>query len=137
MNQSRVAPWLWLAPLAGWAVLAASLLVRHPLFALLEGAALIACVLAAVHHAEVVAHRVGEPFGTLLLALAVTVIEVALIVSLMVGPKEDWKDIIKRTEDTGCDGLELNFGCPHGMCDHDHPQRHGGRLPSAGRHTTR
>ncbi|MCC6129964.1 MAG: NAD-dependent dihydropyrimidine dehydrogenase subunit PreA [Acidobacteria bacterium] len=41
----------------------------------------------------------------------------ALIVSLMVGPKEDWKDIILRTEDTGCDGLELNFGCPHGMCE--------------------
>jgi len=44
---------------------------------------LIGSVLAAVHHAEVVAHKVGEPFGTLLLALAVTTIEVALIVSLM------------------------------------------------------
>src|SRR5215217_8534509 len=42
-----------------------------------------AAVIAAVHHAEVVAHRVGEPFGTLILALAVTVIEVALIVTLM------------------------------------------------------
>ncbi|SEG75605.1 Ca2+:H+ antiporter [Thermomonospora echinospora] len=41
-------------------------------------------VLAAVHHAEVVAHRVGEPFGSLVLAVAVTVIEVALIVSLMI-----------------------------------------------------
>ncbi|WP_141308729.1 calcium:proton antiporter [Streptomyces spinoverrucosus] len=41
-------------------------------------------VLAAVHHAEVVAHRVGEPFGSLILAVAVTVIEVALIVTLMV-----------------------------------------------------
>ena len=40
-------------------------------------------VLAAVHHAEVVAHRVGEPYGTLVLALAVTVIEVVLIVALM------------------------------------------------------
>ncbi|MGM1065294.1 calcium:proton antiporter [Saccharothrix sp. Mg75] len=40
-------------------------------------------VVAAVHHAEVVAHRVGEPFGTLILAVAVTVIEVALIVTLM------------------------------------------------------
>jgi Ca2+:H+ antiporter len=40
-------------------------------------------VLAAVHHAEVVAHRVGEPFGSLVLAVAVTVIEVALIVALM------------------------------------------------------
>ncbi len=45
--------------------------------------ALLASVLAAVHHAEVIAHRVGEPFGTLVLALAVTVIEVSLIVSMM------------------------------------------------------
>ena len=42
-----------------------------------------AVVVAAVHHAEVVAHRVGEPFGTLVLALAITVIEVALVVSMM------------------------------------------------------
>ncbi|MFE9095039.1 calcium:proton antiporter [Streptomyces sp. NPDC007264] len=40
-------------------------------------------VLAAVHHAEVIAHRVGEPFGSLVLAVAVTIIEVALIVALM------------------------------------------------------
>lgn len=45
-------------------------------------------VLAAVHHAEVVAHRVGEPLGSLVLAVAVTVIEVALIVTLMVGGGE-------------------------------------------------
>lgn len=45
--------------------------------------ALIAAVLAAVHHAEVIALRVGEPFGTLVLALAVTVIEASLIVALM------------------------------------------------------
>jgi len=44
---------------------------------------LAAAVLAAVHHAEVVAHRVGEPFGSLALAVAVTVIEVALVVTLM------------------------------------------------------
>lgn len=44
--------------------------------------ALIASVMVAVQHAEVVAHRVGEPFGALILALAVTVIEVSLIVSL-------------------------------------------------------
>ena len=48
--------------------------------ALLGGA-----VLSAVHHAEVVAHRVGEPYGSLVLAVAVTVIEVALIVTLMLG----------------------------------------------------
>jgi Ca2+:H+ antiporter len=44
-----------------------------------------ASVIAAVHHAEVIAHRVGEPFGSLVLAVAVTVIEVGLIVTLMVG----------------------------------------------------
>lgn len=46
--------------------------------------ALFAAVVAAIHHAEVVAHRVGEPFGTLVLAVAVTIIEVALIVALMI-----------------------------------------------------
>ena len=45
--------------------------------------ALIAAVVSAVHHAEVVAHRVGEPFGTLVLAMAITVIELALIGSIM------------------------------------------------------
>jgi Ca2+:H+ antiporter len=50
----------------------------------LVGAILAGAVLAAVHHAEVVAHRVGEPFGSLVLAVAVTVIEVGLIVTLMV-----------------------------------------------------
>jgi Ca2+:H+ antiporter len=44
---------------------------------------LAASVLAAVHHAEIIALRVGEPFGSLVLAVAVTVIEVALIVTLM------------------------------------------------------
>ncbi|MFT5144482.1 MAG: dihydropyrimidine dehydrogenase (NAD+) subunit PreA [Rhodothermales bacterium] len=42
----------------------------------------------------------------------------AVLVSLMVeSNREAWHDIIKRVEDTGCDGLELNFGCPHGMSE--------------------
>lgn len=49
------------------------------------GALLAGAVLVAVHHAEVVAHRVGEPYGSLILAVAVTVIEVGLIVMLMIG----------------------------------------------------
>ncbi|TDK25652.1 ionic transporter y4hA [Arthrobacter crusticola] len=50
---------------------------------------LVGSILAAVHHAEVIAHRVGEPFGSLVLAVAVTVIEVALIITLMIsgGPE--------------------------------------------------
>ncbi|MEO7795107.1 MAG: NAD-dependent dihydropyrimidine dehydrogenase subunit PreA [Thermoanaerobaculia bacterium] len=41
----------------------------------------------------------------------------ALIASLMVESKDDWREIIRRVEETGADGLELNFGCPHGMCE--------------------
>lgn len=42
----------------------------------------------------------------------------AVIVSLMVDSKREvWHEMIKRTEDTGCDGVELNFGCPHGMSE--------------------
>jgi Ca2+:H+ antiporter len=58
--------------------------VRGP-FAAAAALVLGATVFAAVYHAEVVAHRVGEPFGTLVLAVAVTVIEVSLIVSVMLG----------------------------------------------------
>jgi len=42
----------------------------------------------------------------------------AVFVSLMVEPKQEtWHDIVKKTQDTGADGLELNFGCPHGMSE--------------------
>lgn len=76
--------WAWTWPALAWAVLLiASFLSSGSLVVTLAGVVLIATVFAAVHHAEVVAHRVGEPFGTLVLALAVTVIETALIVSVM------------------------------------------------------
>lgn len=54
-------------------------------------------ILAAVHHAEVVAHRVGEPFGSLVLAVAVTIIEVALIVTLMVSGGKDSSSLARDT----------------------------------------
>jgi Ca2+:H+ antiporter len=64
-------------PTSGGLVFAAVLLVI-----------LFGTVFAAVHHAEVIAERIGEPFGTLLLTLSVTIIEVALIATLMLGEKE-------------------------------------------------
>lgn len=64
------------APSAAGLVFAAGLLV-----------VLFGTVFAAVHHAEVIAERIGEPYGTLLLTLAVTVIEVALIATIMLGDK--------------------------------------------------
>ena len=86
-----MAAWTWAIPVATMVVLAlagvASAMgaVLGTLCALGLGAA----VVAAVHHAEVIAHRVGEPFGTLVLALAVTVIEASLLLSMMLaGGKE-------------------------------------------------
>ncbi|HTG37683.1 ionic transporter y4hA [Sphingomonas sp.] len=75
---------LSLGKMGGWGVIVASVI-------------LIGAVLAAVHHAEVVAHRVGEPFGTLVLAVAVTVIEVSLIVSLMTSGGGDAATLARDT----------------------------------------
>lgn len=78
--------WTVAAPLIGWLLIAAPL--GGGAFTVMLIAALAGSVLAAVHHAELIAHRVGEPFGTFLLAIAVTVIEVGLIVSLMLSGGE-------------------------------------------------
>jgi dihydropyrimidine dehydrogenase (NAD+) subunit PreA len=41
----------------------------------------------------------------------------AMVVSIMEDRLEDWRSLIRRVEDAGADGIELNFGCPHGMCE--------------------
>ena len=90
MTQSRPSglanlSWTILIPLAAVVVLALAWGRTLPAPVIIVVTVVLAgSVLAAVHHAEVVAHRVGEPFGSLVLAVAVTVIEVALIVTLMI-----------------------------------------------------
>nr|WP_315464614.1 ionic transporter y4hA [uncultured Rhodoferax sp.] len=77
-------------PLMAWCLLAGNWAgLAGGWWIALLAAGLVGTVLSAVHHAEVVAHQVGEPYGTLVLALAITVIEVALIVSMMLagGPQ--------------------------------------------------
>jgi Ca2+:H+ antiporter len=82
--------WAWLVPAVAAAVLGTAIAADvGPVVALASGAMLVAAVIAAVHHAEVVAHRVGEPFGTLVLAVAVTVIEASLILSMMLAGGRD------------------------------------------------
>ena len=88
-----------------------------PVVVTLVALVLVGAVLAAVHHAEVIAHRVGEPFGSLVLAVAVTVIEVALIVTLMVSGGD-------KSGHAGA-GHRLRRG-------DDHDERRGGPL-AAGR----
>lgn len=101
MSSSTGARWLhWtsVAPLAAIVVLAFAW-GHHPgtVVAVGIGIFLIGAVLSAVHHAEVVAHRIGEPFGSLLLAVAVTVIEVALIVTLMVSGSSETSALARDT----------------------------------------
>jgi Ca2+:H+ antiporter len=82
--------WTWLIPVSSIVVLVTALVAGvGTLVAVLCAAALVAAVVVAVYHAEVVAHRLGEPLGTLVLALAVTAIETSLILSMMLaGGKE-------------------------------------------------
>src|SRR5262249_47507215 len=91
----RLPAWTIVAPLVGWILLA--LFRPGDWYALVAAAGLCGAVLAAVHHAEMVAHRVGEPFGTLVLAAAVTVIELALIVSLMLSGGEATASLARDT----------------------------------------
>jgi Ca2+:H+ antiporter len=98
MAVARTPWWTW-----SWPVLAWLLLLMLPLIGTggfvggVAGVVLLATVFAAVYHAEVVAHRVGEPFGTLILALAVTVIETALIVSVMIAAPAEKAGLARDT----------------------------------------
>jgi Ca2+:H+ antiporter len=84
---NRVPWWCWAAPLLAAALVAAKLthLVEPDglVFVVLAVALLGGAVFAAVHHAEVLAVRIGEPFGSILLALAITTLEAGLIISVM------------------------------------------------------
>jgi Ca2+:H+ antiporter len=89
--------WTIILPGAAWLLLLLPPLSSSALYALVPGAVLIGTVIAAVHHAEVIAHRTGEPYGTLILAVAVTVIEVSLILSLMLAGGADAATLARDT----------------------------------------
>jgi len=95
---ARTPWWAWAWPALAWAILLAMPFAgAGGLIAAAAGVVLIATVFAAVHHAEVVADRVGEPFGTLVLAVAVTVIEVALIISVMIAAPAEKAGLARDT----------------------------------------
>ena len=54
-------------------------------------------VFSAVHHSEVIAHKIGEPFGTIVLAISITIIEVALIISLMTAGGKETSHLARDT----------------------------------------
>ncbi len=89
--------WTIFAPVLAWLFYFLLSNNAEGIYIALLAFALIATVMAAVYHAEVVAHRIGEPYGTLLLAVAVTVIEVSLIVSLMLAGGPDAAALARDT----------------------------------------
>lgn len=90
--------WSWLWPALGLAVIGGASFAGASAWLLIVAfCTLIAAVFAAVYHAEVIAHRIGEPFGTLVLAVAVTVIEVSLILSVMIGAADGKPGLARDT----------------------------------------
>jgi Ca2+:H+ antiporter len=111
---TRMPWWAWAWPLLSWGLLAgAAFGSTGAIFTVASATALVATVFASVYHAELVAHRVGEPFGTLILAFAVTVIEVALVVSIMLsgGP-----DVITLARDTAFAAVMIICNGIVGIC---------------------
>src|ERR1700685_3378473 len=73
--------------------------------------------MAGFHNIEMISDRLPETNFRELAEIKKFWPDRALIASLMVETRQDWHDFIKRSEDAGVDGIELNFGCPHGMCE--------------------
>lgn len=98
-NRLKIALPLWtvLFPIVGIILLLLPFSTGSNLYAALLGIILMTIVVSAVHHAEVVAHKVGEPFGTIILALAITVLEVSLIVSIMLTEGEKASALARDT----------------------------------------
>src|SRR6056297_889264 len=93
--------WTWVVPLVALTVgLAGEVLLHGAIpgaLLLLSVPILFGAVFAAVHHAETVAHRLGQPFGSIILALSVTLIEVSLIVSLLLSAPEGESTVARDT----------------------------------------
>jgi Ca2+:H+ antiporter len=98
--QTTLPVWPIAAPVLAWLLLAGAgpgVRFLGGIYLVFMAIGLFAGVLAAVFHAEVIAHKVGEPYGTLVLAVAVTAIEVALIVSLMISGGEATTGLARDT----------------------------------------
>ncbi|GAA4465459.1 ionic transporter y4hA [Nibrella saemangeumensis] len=93
----KIFNWTYLAPVFAWGLYFTAPIGGNLIINLLAGLFLIGSVMAAVHHAEVVAHRVGEPYGTIILAVAVTLLEASIIVSLMLAGGQGSESYARNT----------------------------------------
>ncbi|MCU0403281.1 MAG: ionic transporter y4hA [Chitinophagaceae bacterium] len=81
--------WTLIIPVLAWILFFSGLIYNSSFFQVIAGVLLILSVMSAVHHSEIIAEKVGEPYGTIILAISITVIEVSIIISIMLakGPE--------------------------------------------------
>lgn len=89
--------WTTSIPVLAFILYLSGLLDNNFLFQSIATVLLVFCVMSAVHHSEIIAHRVGEPYGTIILAISITIIEVAIIVSLMITGGEQYSSFARDT----------------------------------------
>ncbi len=89
--------WTTSIPLLAFILYFSGLIDQTIIFQVIAAILLVFCVMSAVHHSEIVAHRVGEPYGTIILAVSITIIEVAIIISLMVTGGESYSAFARDT----------------------------------------
>lgn len=89
--------WTTITPILAWALFFTGLVYDSSIFQIIASVLLIGSVMSAVHHSEVIAHRVGEPYGTIILAVAITVIEVSIIISLMIAGGDEAASLARDT----------------------------------------
>jgi len=89
--------WTTITPILAWALFFTGWVYDSSLFQVIASVLLIGSVMAGVHHSEVIAHKVGEPYGTIILAVAITIIEVSIIISLMVAGGDEAAALARDT----------------------------------------
>lgn len=89
--------WTILIPTLAWALFFSGYVDHSNIFKIIASVLLILSVMSAVHHSEVIAHRVGEPYGTIILAVSITVIEVSIIISLMMSSGQEAVSLARDT----------------------------------------
>lgn len=89
--------WTTIFPALGWGLYFSGFIYDNGYVQIIAAILLILSIMSAVHHSEIVAHKVGEPFGTIILAVAITIIEVSIIVSIMISGGQEAASLARDT----------------------------------------
>ncbi|KFF02957.1 calcium:proton antiporter [Flavobacterium reichenbachii] len=105
--------WTTIIPVLSWILFFSGIIEGSTIFQITASILLILSVMSAVHHSEIIAERVGEPYGTIILAISITVIEVSIIISLMMS---DGPEAVSLARDTVYAATMLILNGIIGLC---------------------